>query len=64
VGGAVPGWELLRGTVTFTSSGVFPPHARRGVALHIPVLLDCRKPFPPYDNKHVPRHRLSRLWTD
>ena len=34
------------------------------VALRIPVLLDCRKPFPPYDNKHVPQHRLSHLWTD
>ena len=23
------------------------------VALRIPVLLDCRNPLPPYDNKHV-----------
>jgi hypothetical protein len=23
----------------------------------IPVPLDCRKPFPPYDNKHVPLQR-------
>ena len=24
------------------------------MALRIPVLLDCRKPFPPIHNKHVP----------
>jgi hypothetical protein len=29
------------------------------VALRIPVLLDCRKPFQPYHNKHVPLHTGS-----
>ena len=31
------------------------------VALRIPVLLDCCKPFPPYDNKHVPQQALSSM---
>ena len=31
------------------------------VALRIPVLLDCREPFPPYHNKHVPLHRLLSI---
>jgi hypothetical protein len=33
------------------------------VALRIPVLLDCRKPFPPYHNKHVPLHTGSHVCT-
>jgi hypothetical protein len=28
------------------------------------ALLDCRKPFPPYDNKHVPLQRGSHVWID
>jgi hypothetical protein len=31
------------------------------VALRIPVLLDCRNPLPPYDNKHVALQSLHSM---
>jgi hypothetical protein len=34
------------------------PERGRGVAL---VLLDCRNPFPRYDNKHVALQRLRSM---
>ena len=31
------------------------------VALRTPTLFDCRKPSPPYNNKHAP---LQSVWVD
>jgi hypothetical protein len=40
--------------------GVGRRAVRGGGTAHT-VLLDFRKPFPPYHNKHVPLHRLSSI---